>query len=246
MKKIFLTIAIFLIIFIYGLYVKRHLLIRLLEPVMVLPITPKNSVFAFDLHGVVLTPNNEKLRTLCWEKFFMVAPWRLIFNPKVWYHFYTLPKHASSSKIKLDILSTKYPEFQHLKEFCNELMVCYDLNYDTIELIKKLKRKGYGIYILSDIWEEPLAQLQQKHTELQDLFDGQFTPNVLNHEYSKPQDEFYRAFKEYINQTSDRNKQIIFIDNAFKNIIGAENNGIEGVHFHSAHQLKKFLKMLSE
>lgn len=101
MKRMCLWLLVGTLVIIGGLYAKRRLLAHLLEPAMILPITPENSIFAFDLHGVVLQPNYGQLAHLFATQFLPNAPWHLMINPVMWYKFFTMPYYAISNRKKL-------------------------------------------------------------------------------------------------------------------------------------------------
>ncbi|MGI5976311.1 MAG: HAD family hydrolase [Candidatus Limivicinus sp.] len=92
------------------------------------------------------------------------------------------------------------------------------------ELIRELKEKGYGIYLLSNA----NIELREHFHKLPaaDCFDGIFVSS--EHKLLKPQHEIYEKF---LSSFSLEAGECFFIDDGPANIEGAEETGIPGTVF---------------
>lgn len=205
-------------------------------------ISPDTTIFAFDLHGVVLKPDYHKISKILWHDFFKKAPPKLWVKPEVWRSIYKLINNTVSSEYIFDRLAKEYSQVIPFKQIFINLISAQNLNQETIKLIKSLKSKGYKIYILSNIWPESLNILYNKFPELKILFDGAYIPDAKNGFIAKPHPSFYEGFKYYLFTKKQTDKQIIFIDNSEKNIKGAQEAGLYAVEFSSVPELVSYLK----
>ncbi len=106
------------------------------------------------------------------------------------------------------------------------------------ELVRELKGKGYGIYLLSN------ASFRQREywprVPGSDCFDGVFLS--CDHRLVKPQPEIYTRM---LSQFSLRAEECVFIDDVPANIEGAYQCGIRGIVFHAdAVSLRRELRAL--
>ncbi|MGM9973727.1 MAG: HAD family hydrolase [Clostridiaceae bacterium] len=107
---------------------------------------------------------------------------------------------------------------------------------DMIEMLYKLKKKGYRIYLLSNYHKKAFAFTRRQNRFIEDV-DGY----VISWEHNciKPQKEIY--FK-LLDKYSLINEETLFIDDMEENVIGAEQVGIKGIIFSDVENLKKTLK----
>lgn len=117
-----------------------------------------------------------------------------------------LSKHATLKRILNEWTSTKYPR------------------KDMEEIVKRLKDKGYGIYLCSNV--APLFHTYKDHYEIFNYFDGFVLSGDLK--LSKPDPKIY----EYLLVTFKLDpKSCLFIDDINANILGANTVGIDGYHY---------------
>lgn len=95
-----------------------------------------------------------------------------------------------------------------------------DYNLDAIELLKKIKSKGYKIYILSDLKEIDFEDFKENVSD--NLYDKFYKSYEIG--YMKPSREIY----EYvINDIGINPSNIIFLDDKENNVNGAKELGID-------------------
>ena len=95
-----------------------------------------------------------------------------------------------------------------------------DFNPEALELLRKIKSKGYKIYILSDLKETDFSDFKEHVSE--DLYDKFYKSYEIG--YTKPSREIY----EYvINDLGINPSNIIFFDDKEKNVNGAREVGID-------------------
>lgn len=95
-----------------------------------------------------------------------------------------------------------------------------------VELLEKLKKEGYKLYVLSNFSKDFQAVIDRNRFEFFKLFDGIFV-SCFYHAV-KPEREVYRKFlQEYDLVASD----CLFIDDKYENVEGAIYAGMDGFVF---------------
>ena len=120
----------------------------------------------------------------------------------------------------------RLPERLHLA--AEQLITMWERPILTIdgmyELVKELKLKGYGIFLLSN------ASVRQHeywpHIPASELFDGKLVSSDVH--LVKPQPEIFRLFCETFHTPAE---ECYFIDDSPQNIEGAYETGIQGFIF---------------
>ena len=107
----------------------------------------------------------------------------------------------------------------------------------TVELLRKLKEKGYLLYGLSN-WGTETFSMVRHEFEFFNLFDE----IILSGEVKliKPEPEIFELFLQKIGKPAD---QCLFIDDSEPNIITAQKMGFDTVHFKSPEHLKTELQI---
>ncbi len=107
---------------------------------------------------------------------------------------------------------------------------------DMIEMLYKLKKKGYRIYLLSNYHKKAFEITRRQNRFIEDV-DGY----VISWEHNciKPQKEIYCKL---LDKYSLINEETLFIDDMEENVIGSEQVGIKGIIFSDVENLKKTLK----
>ncbi len=133
----------------------------------------------------------------------------------------------------------------------------------TVEIIKKLKARGFRIYVASNIGPRCFAQLQKMNPELfnRDIFELEFS-QVASYEpgkvICKPDLLFFekaknKIIRHWLNSDSklglgkhsvgkEKELNMLFIDDSKKNIDAAIKAGLYAIHFKNAAQLEESLK----
>jgi len=102
----------------------------------------------------------------------------------------------------------------------------------TVELLQKLKEKGYGVYGLSN-WSAETFPIIRREYEFMNLLDDIVISGEIN--MVKPEPEIFEYFLKKIGRTAD---ECLFIDDSEANIIAAKKFGFDTVRFKSPEQLK--------
>jgi putative hydrolase of the HAD superfamily len=109
---------------------------------------------------------------------------------------------------------------------------------DTVDLLRRLKRKGYPLYCLSNMHFASIEYLEQKET-FWDVFDGRVISCRLN--LCKPEAGIYEhLLKTYALDAGET----VFIDDVQKNLDAAAKLGIRPLRFESAAQCERDLRAL--
>jgi putative hydrolase of the HAD superfamily len=109
---------------------------------------------------------------------------------------------------------------------------------DTVELLRRLKKKGYPLYCLSNMHFASIEYLEQQES-FWEVFDGRVISCRLN--LCKPEAGIY----EHLLQTYALDAaETVFIDDVQKNLDAAAKLGIRTLRFESAAQCERELRAL--
>jgi putative hydrolase of the HAD superfamily len=109
---------------------------------------------------------------------------------------------------------------------------------DTVDLMRRLKRKGYPLYCLSNMHFASIEYLEKTET-FWDVFDGRVISCRL--QLCKPEAGIY----EHLLQTYGLEaKETLFIDDVQKNLDAAAELGIQTLKFENATQCERELRVL--
>jgi putative hydrolase of the HAD superfamily len=109
---------------------------------------------------------------------------------------------------------------------------------ETVDLLRRLKRKGYPLYCLSNMHFASIEYLEHKH-DFWDLFQGRVISCRL--QLCKPEAGIY----EHLLRTYGLEaKETIFIDDVQKNLDAAAKLGIKTLKFENAAQCERDLQRL--
>lgn len=138
-------------------------------------------------------------------------------------------------------LSAQFPQYSHLIQSYHDNWKdsIGAANWDTVEIMKHLKQKGYPLYGLSNWSAETFPYAREKY-DFFDLFDDMVISGYVGH--VKPEPEIYRMLLEKINRAAD---ECLFIDDSLPNIQQAQNMGFQTIHFKTAKKLADELKALN-
>ncbi|MCL4361366.1 HAD hydrolase-like protein [Candidatus Dependentiae bacterium] len=191
-------------------------------------ITPENTVFAFDLHGVVLNINYlEATKTiLCNLKNYQAL--KFLLNPIIMYKFFKLVKNCYVIEKVIDDFGLQHPAISNIKDSIINIINCQKINSEMVETIKLLRHLGYKIYILSNIGSKTLSEFVKKNPDFLSLFDGHFIPSQENGFAHKPHPEFYKLFREKFDLEGVK---IVFVDDILENVKAAEKEKFDSILF---------------
>jgi len=200
----------------------------------------KNIILAFDLHGVIFRHNYKKMLYI-----FINSPekWKLLslfFNPVLWKDLIKmLPKHTLNEAIIFH-LASNHRKIKPLIGLITEIMNAQSPHKKTINLIKKLKKLGYQIDILSNIGASMYKELKKKHAKIFTLFTEVMTVEEKNNFIAKPNKKLFKLYKKSI----PTGKKAILIDDKIKNIKAALKSGIASVYYENFNSTLAILKKL--
>ncbi len=192
---------------------------------------PSTTVFAFDLHHVVVKPN-------LWEraKILLKSPdrWTLLqhaLNPIFLFDLYRVFGQQSRAYERgMAELHHKYPKLKKVDGTIAEMANAQCPIPETMQLIEQLKTQGYKVYLLSNIGEHWFDKFKEKFGNIVALFDGCAICERLNGYMQKPSLAMYKNFR---NKFGLWDKKIIFLDDLKSNIKSANAMGFHGIHFKS-------------
>jgi 2-haloacid dehalogenase len=106
---------------------------------------------------------------------------------------------------------------------------------ETVEILKRLKQKGYPLYGLSN-WSAETFQITRKKFDFFDIFDDMVISGEVN--MIKPEPEIFNLLLKKIGLPAS---ECLLIDDSDKNISAAQKIGFQTIHFKSASQLRSEL-----
>lgn len=122
------------------------------------------------------------------------------------------------------------------KLFKNNIMDCLAPIEENIEILKKLKKKGYNLFVLSN-FHRPAFEQVQKEWEFFDEFDGGVISCYCH--LLKPNQRIYELLLARYGLIPE---ETLFIDDTKINVEKAEKIGIEGIYLDLPEMLEKLLK----
>jgi 2-haloacid dehalogenase len=139
------------------------------------------------------------------------------------------------------VLSARYPQHCHLIQAFHE-------NWEetvtgeipgAVEILSRLKRKGYLLYGLSN-WSAETFPVMRNQFAFFDLFDDMVISGYVN--LIKPDPAIFELLLRRIGRPAS---ECLLIDDSDKNISAANQLGFATIHFRSAAQLATELEHLS-
>jgi len=205
---------------------------------------PHNTVVVFDLHHVLCQPNysNMLLHIITdeqfWAKFSLVVcdPFFLFSS------LYSLVLGEHIEKTVLKVQSRYGKEIHQLFSLVTEISNCQEIQLELIEIILRLKEKGYKVYIFSNISRRFFNHLKAKYPQTFDIFDGIYTTDETTDYLQKPSPESFMNFLEKF--VPDESHQVIFVDDSIRNVEMAKDMGMFGILYRNVRNLGKHLDNL--
>jgi FMN phosphatase YigB (HAD superfamily) len=200
-----------------------------------LDINPKNTVFVFDLHDVVLKLSISKSI----KSFFKLN------NKSEFIH--NIFSYFGEDLTKQKTLEHYVLTDQNNNSYKLAVINPHVPNPDTIQILKKLKAAGYQIYGCSNIGEQSYKYIQAKYPEVFSLFTACYTSQA-QHNYIKKNNK--QAFVNTVNMIENHAgfipENILFVDNsqANLNLATQTDKRFQKIHFKNAYRLRKKLKRL--
>ena len=135
-------------------------------------------------------------------------------------------------------LSRQFPHHAHLIQAYHEHWIdsIGEIYWATVDILKELKEKGYGIYGLSNWSAETFPHVRDQY-HFFDLFDDMVISGAVGH--VKPHPEIFEILLEKIGRPAP---ECLFIDDSLPNIQQADRMGFATIHFQDPEQLKEELQ----
>lgn len=204
--------------------------------------SPENTLFAFDLHDVVVKKQPDRIRYALSQ----ASPYTIAFlmaqiiNIPLWSSIRTLyyEKKVSGEGF-VCMIERDHPYVAPvLVSLIKQIACAYTPNDEMLALIRELQGKGYTITLASNIGPQFYEDLNKKFAQLKapdgmsyDL-DTYFTGgkqvvDFANNGPQKPMFEYYQAYNQTFNK--DGQKKVIFIDDSATNVQAANKEGWHGI-----------------
>ena len=158
-------------------------------------------------------------------------------NAQVWQD---LDRGTVDESSLIDMLVNKIPDpnlEDNLEIILNNFIFHMHLFDENRSLFLSLKKR-YPIYILSNFQAVPFSKLREMNPF---LYQADGVVVSAHHQLMKPEPKIYQFILERYRLNGN---ECVFIDDLEANIIAAEEEGINGIHFKSPDQLKERLKAL--
>ena len=126
-----------------------------------------------------------------------------------------------------------------MKELKDYLNNSFNLNFELIELLRKLKGK-YFLMMLSNNNGPLVNSIKKKHSEIFNLFEKHYFSSELN--LRKPDE---RIFLHFLEDTKLSANECLLIDDTEENIVACKKLGMKGIAYKGVDQLQKELADLN-
>lgn len=191
----------------------------------------------FDIGNVLLkfTPV-EFLKDKFHDEEAVGALYKNIFLSKEWIE---LDRGTITDEEAIDRFCSRDPkhenEIKEVMETWNEMHLPVE---GTSEFLKRMKEKGYKIYLLSNYHLKAFEFINSKYDFIRNV-DGEIISYRVK--LLKPESEIYKALMDKYNLKPE---ECVFIDDTQVNIEAAKKLGLHGVIFKDAERLEKELQRI--
>jgi len=209
-------------------------------------------IILWDLHHVILQKDIPGIFYLIWfydKKIEMIKAFSLAMIKDILFAFYYMFFSGFSAEVLVVIAQEHHNQL--LADLIIEISNSQYIDTDVALLIKKLYKKGYRQRIFSNIGSIIFKDLLRKpdmnsffNTGIFELEKSQvfhYDYKKFTHIVRKPHNSFYRKYNH--NHKQDLSP-VVFIDDKYKNIYAAQQNGMYALQFHTATRLHKDLSLL--
>lgn len=161
---------------------------------------------------------------------------RLIFQSDVWQALNRGKMSVSEAQLQFQqVLGFSHQHTEQLFYYVKQTQL---LLFGSVDLLKRIKQAGYGVYALTDNVTEVVAYLKSTY-DFWSLFDGATVSADIG--WLKPEPEIYHHLLEQQNISSSAS---VFIDDMAGNVAGAKSLGFSGIQFANSTQCEAELKSL--
>jgi 2-haloacid dehalogenase len=138
------------------------------------------------------------------------------------------------------LLANQHPQYAHLiyafHDHWEESII--GSIPETIDILKRLKQKGYPLYGLSN-WSAETFPIARRNYDFFDVFDDMVISGEVK--MIKPDPEIFKLLLDKIGLYAH---ECVLIDDSNKNIATAQNLGFITIHYQSPSQLENELSSL--
>lgn len=206
---------------------------RILAPLQAIPGT---TIFAFDLHHVLFIPHYTKAAQIVINAPHKIKLLTTLLNPFSLYDFLTIDVQVFEQAIFN--LCKKYPQLTAWEKTALTIGNAQQPIAHTFSLINQLKKRGFKIYLMSNIGSIMFNDLHDTYKHLFAAFDDLFITWPELSYLQKPHTGYFRLFLDTYHLHPE---QVIFIDDNPSNLSAAAHVGIAGIHFTTPTELEKTL-----
>lgn len=196
-------------------------------------------IVAFDLHGVVVHYQKDKIMPYLWNYQNKCELFKGIFTFP-YMQLFRLMKNDPSFE---QVIDECCKENRFLHDLLTDLSAFQALDQAVVSIILDLVEHGYEVDVISNIGQTSFARLKAQYPAVFSKFavvvasDFRDKAGVL---IKKPD---VRFFDEYLKRRGCSAAEVIFIDDRDKNVQAARACGFDAIAFKSADQLKNELKV---
>ncbi len=160
-----------------------------------------------------------------------------LFSSDIWW------KHLDGGLVDLEGAIEEYHElypddFEEIRWFLRHPELMHEVRYEVLEKVKKLKKAGYKIYLLSNYSEEFLMA-HVKGTDILEFPDGAIISYRVR--VIKPQPEIYRILLDTYGLKAE---ECLFFDDRADNVQGAIDAGMQSIQILSREMINEELQKL--
>ncbi|MFC1841900.1 HAD hydrolase-like protein [Candidatus Dependentiae bacterium] len=205
------------------------------------PITPQNTIVTFDLHDVIVNYDYWEIAKTIFKHKKKLKLFIALLNPFVWWSIIKLMYKNAVAEQYIFEIGQKHKSLEPYIPLGVAVANCQTINPNMVQLIKKLKDKGYALHLYSNVGTKIFTEFTKKFPGIFDHFDKIILPSEENGYLRKPH---HQSFINYLKNNQNDRRQIIFIDDKKRNIKKAAQYGIIGIQFKCYCQLVKRLKKM--
>jgi len=202
---------------------------------------PQNTVIVCDLHGVVFSSSIRQIMRVVWQCPHKVRFLRLITDiPLACKILYGVRKKYVIERMIHEFSGT-HALFNQFKDIALAVANAQKVDKKTVTLLERLKQNNYQLIAFSNIGQESIGILKERHPAIFNLFDHVVHTSVQDNFVAKPD---IRAFEKLFACLKDTHTNVIFIDDARKNLEQSRELGLYPLKFKNACSLERALVRL--
>lgn len=201
----------------------------------------QNTVIVCDLHGVVFSSSACQIARVVWQCPNKLKFLKLVTDIPLAFRILNGVRKKYVIEQMIYELSGTHALFNQFKDIALAVANAQKVNKKMVMLLEQLKQKKYQLIAFSNIGQESIEFLKKQHPAIFDLFDHVVHTSSQDNFVAKPD---IRAFKKLFDCLDKTCTNVIFIDDAPKNLEQARKLGLHPVKFKSARSLERALLRL--